>query len=103
MKPGDSLAIEGMFDSISSKYDLLNDIFSFGLHRAWKSTSLAGARCWAHSLLPMLMLVFWAPLLTEGHVSGLVGAAVHHCRKSRICQQKQARTNKQCFHFVLLD
>ena len=25
-----------MFNSISSKYDLLNDIFSFGLHRFWK-------------------------------------------------------------------
>ncbi len=37
MKPGDSLAIQQMFDSISSKYDLLNDIFSFGLHRVWKS------------------------------------------------------------------
>ena len=25
-----------MFNSISSKYDFLNDIFSFGLHRLWK-------------------------------------------------------------------
>ena len=41
MKPGDSLAIEEMFDSISSKYDLLNDIFSFGLHRLWKSRLLS--------------------------------------------------------------
>ena len=36
MKPGDSQAVEEMFNSISSKYDLLNDIFSFGLHRFWK-------------------------------------------------------------------
>jgi len=36
MKPGNSIAVEEMFDSISSKYDLLNDIFSFGLHRFWK-------------------------------------------------------------------
>tara|TARA_Y100001968_G_scaffold222342_1_gene205108 strand:- start:705 stop:1403 length:699 start_codon:yes stop_codon:yes gene_type:complete len=36
MKPGDAKAIEEMFDSISSKYDFLNDIFSFGLHRFWK-------------------------------------------------------------------
>ena len=36
MKPGDTRAVEEMFDSISSKYDFLNDIFSFGLHRFWK-------------------------------------------------------------------
>ena len=36
MKQGDTRAIEEMFDSISSKYDFLNDIFSFGLHRIWK-------------------------------------------------------------------
>jgi len=36
MKPGNTKAIEEMFNSISSKYDLLNDIFSFGLHRFWK-------------------------------------------------------------------
>ena len=40
MKPGDSLAIEEMFDSIASKYDLLNDVFSFGLHRLWKKKLL---------------------------------------------------------------
>ena len=36
MKPGNSRAVEEMFNSISSKYDFLNDIFSFGLHRLWK-------------------------------------------------------------------
>ena len=36
MRPGNTKAIEEMFNSISSKYDLLNDIFSFGLHRFWK-------------------------------------------------------------------
>ena len=36
MKPGNTKAIEEMFNSISSKYDFLNDIFSFGLHRFWK-------------------------------------------------------------------
>ena len=36
MKPGDKESIEEMFNSISSKYDFLNDIFSFGLHRFWK-------------------------------------------------------------------
>tara|TARA_Y100001968_G_scaffold15078_1_gene12165 strand:+ start:794 stop:1492 length:699 start_codon:yes stop_codon:yes gene_type:complete len=36
MKPGNAKAIEKMFNRISSKYDFLNDIFSFGLHRLWK-------------------------------------------------------------------
>ena len=36
MKPGNTKAIEEMFNSISSKYDFFNDIFSFGLHRLWK-------------------------------------------------------------------
>ncbi|WP_413677413.1 bifunctional demethylmenaquinone methyltransferase/2-methoxy-6-polyprenyl-1,4-benzoquinol methylase UbiE [Prochlorococcus sp. MIT 0916] len=36
MRPGNAKAIEEMFNSISSKYDFLNDIFSFGLHRLWK-------------------------------------------------------------------
>tara|TARA_B100000965_G_scaffold315694_1_gene275957 strand:- start:1051 stop:1749 length:699 start_codon:yes stop_codon:yes gene_type:complete len=36
MKPGNEKAVEEMFDSISSKYDFLNDVFSFGLHRLWK-------------------------------------------------------------------
>ncbi len=36
MKPGSTKAIEEMFNSISSKYDFLNDIFSLGLHRFWK-------------------------------------------------------------------
>ena len=41
MKPGNTRAVEEMFDSISSKYDLLNDMFSFGLHRLWKRRILA--------------------------------------------------------------
>ena len=36
MKPVNTISIEEMFNSISSKYDLLNDMFSFGLHRVWK-------------------------------------------------------------------
>ena len=40
MKPGNPKSIEEMFNSISSKYDILNDIFSFGLHRFWKQRLL---------------------------------------------------------------
>ena len=36
MRPGNTKSIEKMFNSISLKYDFLNDLFSFGLHRFWK-------------------------------------------------------------------
>ena len=36
MKPGSIKDVEEMFNFISPKYDFLNDIFSFGLHRIWK-------------------------------------------------------------------
>ena len=36
MKPGNPKYVEEMFNTISRKYDFLNDIFSFGLHRIWK-------------------------------------------------------------------
>ena len=36
MRPANTKAIEEMFNSISSKYDFFNDLFSFGLHRFWK-------------------------------------------------------------------
>ena len=36
MKPGNTRDVKELFNSISSKYDVLNDIFSFGLHRFWK-------------------------------------------------------------------
>ncbi len=36
MKPRDPKSVEKLFESISHKYDFLNDLFSFGLHRLWK-------------------------------------------------------------------
>ena len=36
MKSVNTVAVEEIFNLISSKYDFLNDIFSFGLHRIWK-------------------------------------------------------------------
>ena len=29
--------VKGVFDSVASKYDLMNDLMSMGLHRAWKA------------------------------------------------------------------
>jgi demethylmenaquinone methyltransferase/2-methoxy-6-polyprenyl-1,4-benzoquinol methylase len=29
--------VRGVFDSVASKYDLMNDLMSVGMHRAWKA------------------------------------------------------------------
>tara|TARA_B100001250_G_C19709710_1_gene748594 strand:- start:3 stop:704 length:702 start_codon:yes stop_codon:yes gene_type:complete len=44
MKPRDPVQIENLFNAISPKYDLLNDVFSFGLHRIWKRQLLIWLR-----------------------------------------------------------
>jgi demethylmenaquinone methyltransferase / 2-methoxy-6-polyprenyl-1,4-benzoquinol methylase len=35
--------VQGVFDSVASRYDLMNDLMSLGLHRAWKSYAVAVA------------------------------------------------------------
>jgi demethylmenaquinone methyltransferase/2-methoxy-6-polyprenyl-1,4-benzoquinol methylase len=35
--------VRGVFDSVAPKYDLMNDLMSFGLHRAWKAYAIAVA------------------------------------------------------------
>jgi len=32
-----SRMVRGVFDSVASRYDLMNDLMSAGLHRAWKA------------------------------------------------------------------
>ena len=39
-KPG---RVRGVFDAVASKYDLMNDLMSLGLHRAWKAYAVAVA------------------------------------------------------------
>jgi len=38
--------VRGVFDSVASKYDLMNDLMSVGMHRAWKAYAVlvAGVR-----------------------------------------------------------
>jgi demethylmenaquinone methyltransferase/2-methoxy-6-polyprenyl-1,4-benzoquinol methylase len=36
--------VRGVFDSVASKYDVMNDLMSLGLHRAWKAYAVAVAR-----------------------------------------------------------
>ena len=33
--------VRGVFDSVASKYDVMNDLMSLGLHRAWKAYAVA--------------------------------------------------------------
>ena len=35
--------VRGVFDSVARNYDLMNDLLSFGMHRAWKAYTLAVA------------------------------------------------------------
>jgi demethylmenaquinone methyltransferase/2-methoxy-6-polyprenyl-1,4-benzoquinol methylase len=35
--------VRGVFDSVAGKYDLMNDLMSMGLHRAWKAYTVAAA------------------------------------------------------------
>ena len=35
--------VRGVFDSVAPKYDLMNDVMSMGLHRAWKAYTVAVA------------------------------------------------------------
>jgi demethylmenaquinone methyltransferase/2-methoxy-6-polyprenyl-1,4-benzoquinol methylase len=41
-----AVRVRGVFDSVASRYDVMNDLMSLGLHRAWKAYTLAvaGAR-----------------------------------------------------------
>ena len=32
--------VRGVFDSVASKYDLMNDVLSFGMHRIWKAQTI---------------------------------------------------------------
>ncbi|MBN8488699.1 MAG: bifunctional demethylmenaquinone methyltransferase/2-methoxy-6-polyprenyl-1,4-benzoquinol methylase UbiE [Burkholderiales bacterium] len=35
--------VKGVFDSVAAKYDIMNDLMSMGLHRAWKAYTVAVA------------------------------------------------------------
>ena len=35
--------VRGVFDSVAPRYDLMNDLMSFGLHRAWKAYTVLAA------------------------------------------------------------
>jgi demethylmenaquinone methyltransferase / 2-methoxy-6-polyprenyl-1,4-benzoquinol methylase len=36
--------VRGVFDAVASKYDVMNDLMSMGLHRVWKAYTIAASR-----------------------------------------------------------
>ena len=82
MKPGDPEAVRELFEAIAPRYDQLNDLLSFGLHRLWKRQAV-------HWLQPRpgqrlvdlccgtgdLALVLAAKVRPGGRVLGLDAAA----------------------------
>ena len=32
--------VRGVFSSVASKYDVMNDVMSFGIHRIWKNSMM---------------------------------------------------------------
>ena len=45
MRAGDKAqTVRRVFDSVAERYDVMNDLMSLGLHRAWKATAVAVAR-----------------------------------------------------------
>jgi demethylmenaquinone methyltransferase/2-methoxy-6-polyprenyl-1,4-benzoquinol methylase len=50
--------VRGVFDSVAPKYDVMNDLMSMGLHRAWKAYTVLVAnvgratRCWTSPAAP---------------------------------------------------
>ena len=44
--------VAGVFDSVAAKYDVMNDLMSFGVHRIWKQLTIdqSGIRPGQHVL-----------------------------------------------------
>ena len=40
-KPGNPASVQDLFEQIAPRYDQLNDLLSFGLHRLWKRQAMA--------------------------------------------------------------
>ena len=81
-KPGDPAAVQELFEQIAPRYDQLNDLLSFGLHRLWKRQAIAWLQpCPGQQLIDLccgtgdLALVLAARVRPGGSVLGLDAAA----------------------------
>ena len=48
--------VAGVFDSVASNYDLMNDLMSGGLHRAWKFFAIGQAKVRSISTKALLVM-----------------------------------------------
>ena len=67
--------VRGVFDSVASKYDLMNDLMSGGLHRLWKAYAVMVANVQPGQRV--LEYVFKQRLRAELH--GDAGSGNHGC------------------------
>lgn len=58
--------VHGVFSSVASKYDVMNDLMSMGIHRVWKDAMMdwlapvPASACWmSRAALAMLHSGFW--------------------------------------------
>lgn len=70
-----ALRVRGVFDSVASRYDIMNDLMSGGLHRLWKRFTIAQAAVRkGHAVLDLaggtgdLARVFASRVGSNGHV-----------------------------------
>jgi demethylmenaquinone methyltransferase / 2-methoxy-6-polyprenyl-1,4-benzoquinol methylase len=43
-EPDKARRVRGVFDAVAAKYDVMNDLMSFGMHRLWKAYAVAAAQ-----------------------------------------------------------
>ena len=67
--------VKDVFDSVSSRYDLMNDLMSMGMHRLWKSFTVERASAkYGHKVLDLaggtgdLAKIFSSQVGDEGQV-----------------------------------
>src|SRR3977135_3429816 len=70
--------VRAMFSRLAWRYDLVNDVMSFGLHRRWKRETvrlaLEGSRSWPRGLDLCCGSGDLSFLAESGGASGVVGA-----------------------------
>ena len=90
--------VRGVFDSVASRYDIMNDLMSAGLHRLWKRHTVdqAGARP-GHVILDLaggtgdLAIKFAKEVGPAGHVVlADINAAMLHEGRQRLVDAGQA-------------
>ena len=82
--------VRGVFDSVASKYHVMNDLMSFGVHRLWKrfTIELAGVRRGQQVLDPASGPRTTAPGRVE-RASGLAGFVIMDVEEGRAVEDRQ--------------